>query len=101
MTVHVALEVMLELETAAAGGATVERTAAYKYSGMRGTSQVEGYWSWLGRTVQGLGCGGCGEMMTKYKLLFLAIWGNGRQANQLRNCLHNQHGLGSNAAVLL
>lgn len=101
VTVHVALEVMLELETAAASGATMEWTAAYEHSWMGGTSQLEGYWGWLGRTVQGLGCGSGGKLMTKYKLLFLAIWGNGRQTHQLRNCLHNQHGLGSDAAVLL
>lgn len=101
MTVHVALEVMLELKTTAAGGAAMEWAAAYKHSWIRGTSQLEGYWGWLGRTVQGLGCGSGGKLMTKHEFLFLSIWGNGRQTHQLRNCLHNQHGLGSDAAVLL
>lgn len=98
VAVHVALEVMFELETAAAGGATVEWTASYEHSGVGATSQVEGYWCWL---VQGLGCGSGGELTTKYKFLLLAIWGNGRQTDQLGNCLHNQHGLGSDAAVFL
>lgn len=40
VTVHVALEVMLKLETAVAGWATVEWTTAYKHSWMGGTSQV-------------------------------------------------------------
>lgn len=81
VTVHVALEVMLKLETAAAGRATVEWTTAYEHSWMGGTSQVKGYWGWLGRTVQDLCCGSCWELMSEYKLLFLAIWGNGGQAN--------------------
>lgn len=44
VTVHMALEVMIELETAAASWATVEWTATYEHSWMGGTSQVEGYW---------------------------------------------------------
>lgn len=38
VTVHVILEVVLELETAAAGGTTVEWTAAYEHSGMGSSS---------------------------------------------------------------
>lgn len=101
VTIHMTLEVMLELETAAAGGAMVEWTAAYEHSGMGSTSQVKGYWGWLGRTVKDLGSGTGGELMTKEELLFLAIWSNGRQTNQLGNCVHNQHRFGSDAPVLL
>lgn len=40
VAVHVALQVMFELETAAAGGAAVDRAAAYEHSRMRGASQM-------------------------------------------------------------
>lgn len=73
MAVHVALEMMLELETAAAGGAAVGRSASYEQSRVGTTSEVEGYWGWLGWTVQRLGGGGGWELMAEYELLFLAI----------------------------
>lgn len=99
VTVHVALKVMLEFEATAAGGTAVGRSASYEHSRMGAPSEVEGYWGWLRWTVQCFCCGRGGELMTKYELLFLAIWRNSRQTNQLGNCLHHQHGLGSNAAV--
>lgn len=87
VAVHVALQVVLKLETAAAGGAAVDRATTHEHSGVTGASQVEGFLDGWG-TVQDLGGDRGRELVAEHELLFLHIRGGGLQTHQLRNRLH-------------